>query len=137
MYQCAAWCAGMTRNQRVLEARVFHREPPDEKEISKLQEEERRYRLLAAEHYRAAVEQNRCGGASAARLSFLVGELHRRLGDEVMAKEWLGKVSGLAADAESDRWIADLAHQQMTDPREHIIQKAAPGKPTQRSGTES
>ena len=54
-----------------------------------------------------------------------------------MAKEWLGKVSGLAADAESDRWIADLAHQQMTDPREHIIQKAAPGKPTQRSGTES
>jgi uncharacterized protein len=53
-------------------------------------------------------------------LTYLVGELWRRIGDTRQAEMWLEKVPGEGTDAISEGWIIHLAHQQRHCPREWL-----------------
>jgi hypothetical protein len=51
-------------------------------------------------------------------LTYLVGELWRRVGDERQATKWLDRVESELTDAATQQWVLDAAHQQRDCPRE-------------------
>jgi uncharacterized protein len=51
-------------------------------------------------------------------LTYLVGELWRRIGDPAVATEWLDRVEAEIVDAATQQWILDAARQQRDCPRE-------------------
>ena len=51
-------------------------------------------------------------------LTYLVGELWRRVGDERQAKEWFNHVASELTDASTQQWVQDAARQQRDCPRE-------------------
>jgi uncharacterized protein (DUF2225 family) len=51
-------------------------------------------------------------------LTYLVGELWRRIGDAAKAAAWFNRVPGEVIDPQSQRWIMDAARQQRDCPRE-------------------
>lgn len=51
-------------------------------------------------------------------VSYLVGELWRRVGDEKRATRWFNTVADEVTDLEAQRWIIDAARQQRDCPRE-------------------
>lgn len=51
-------------------------------------------------------------------VTYLVGELWRRIGDERRAGEWFDKVPGEITAATRDQWIAKAARQQKEKPQE-------------------
>ncbi len=51
-------------------------------------------------------------------LTYLVGELWRRVGDVRMARSWFNKVAEEITDSASQQWILDAARQQRDCPRE-------------------
>lgn len=53
-----------------------------------------------------------------AALTYLVGELWRRIGDVGRAAYWYQRVSLEAADAPENRWLVRWARQQLENPRE-------------------
>jgi uncharacterized protein len=58
-------------------------------------------------------------------LSYLVGELWRRVGDRKLARAWLDRVPGEIVDRATQRWIADAAERQRFAPREWFQPPAA------------
>ena len=53
-----------------------------------------------------------------AMLTYLVGELWRRIGDEKQACWWFDRVPSEVTDAERQRWIIEAARQQRDEPHE-------------------
>ena len=51
-------------------------------------------------------------------LTYLVGELWRRVGDQKLARLWFGRVPLEITDAESQSWVLEMAAQQSELPRE-------------------
>ncbi len=51
-------------------------------------------------------------------LTYLVGELWRRVGDQGQAAHWLGKVAAEVTDEDAQSWVMDAAVQQQRAPRE-------------------
>lgn len=51
-------------------------------------------------------------------LTYLVGELWRRVGDDAQASAWFDRVPGEIADASTQQWVIDAARQQRECPRE-------------------
>src|SRR5678816_3654674 len=51
-------------------------------------------------------------------LTYLVGELWRRIGDGRMAGGWFDRVADEVVDLESQQWVIDAAEQQRLNPRE-------------------
>jgi len=51
-------------------------------------------------------------------LTYLVGELWRRVGDNAQASAWFDRVSGEIMDASTQQWVIDAARQQRECPRE-------------------
>jgi uncharacterized protein (DUF2225 family) len=51
-------------------------------------------------------------------LTYLVGELWRRIGDEKQARWWFDRVPSEVTDAEGQQWIVEAARQQRDHPRE-------------------
>ncbi|HEX2716360.1 MAG TPA: DUF2225 domain-containing protein, partial [Gemmatimonadaceae bacterium] len=51
-------------------------------------------------------------------LTYLVGELWRRVGDVARAGEWFELVAEEIVDPQTQRWIIDAARQQRDCPRE-------------------
>jgi uncharacterized protein (DUF2225 family) len=51
-------------------------------------------------------------------LTYLVGELWRRVGDSVKAREWFDKVSGEITNGQTQQWVVDASRQQRDCPRE-------------------
>jgi uncharacterized protein (DUF2225 family) len=51
-------------------------------------------------------------------LTYLVGELWRRIGDSRMAGTWFDQVAEEVIDVESQQWVIDAAEQQRLNPRE-------------------
>jgi hypothetical protein len=51
-------------------------------------------------------------------LTYLVGELWRRVGDNTQANEWFDRVGNEITNAETQQWILDAARQQRDYPRE-------------------
>ncbi len=82
-------------------------------------EAERFYRRKAA--WRFAEALTMFAGVPAderAVLTYLVGELWRRIGDSAQASSWFVKVRAEITDADAQRWVTDAADQQMRQPRE-------------------
>ena len=53
-------------------------------------------------------------------LTYLVGELWRRVGDVRLARTWFDRVPGEITDAPRQRWVEDIARQQRDFPREWL-----------------
>lgn len=51
-------------------------------------------------------------------LTYLVGELWRRIGDLNQSREWFDKVGDEIVDQGSQHWVVAAAEQQRTDPQE-------------------
>jgi uncharacterized protein (DUF2225 family) len=51
-------------------------------------------------------------------LTYLVGELWRRVGDQKLAREWFDRVPGEVVDPATQQWVLDAARQQRDCPRE-------------------
>lgn len=51
-------------------------------------------------------------------LTYLIGELWRRVGDEKQAKHWFDRVPDEVVDSESQYWIVAAAEQQTINPQE-------------------
>jgi hypothetical protein len=51
-------------------------------------------------------------------LTYLVGELWRRIGDTSKAAMWFEAVAGEVSDLENQQWVVDAADQQRLNPRE-------------------
>ncbi|MGZ8378227.1 MAG: DUF2225 domain-containing protein [Gemmatirosa sp.] len=51
-------------------------------------------------------------------LTYLVGELWRRVGDQERARQWFDQVPQEVADASTQQWVIDAARQQRDCPRE-------------------
>ena len=51
-------------------------------------------------------------------LTYLVGELWRRVGDMARATLWLDRVESELVDPATQQWVIDAAHQQRDCPRE-------------------
>jgi len=51
-------------------------------------------------------------------LTYLVGELWRRVGDVNLAHGWFGRVASEVVDPQSQQWVIDAARQQRDCPRE-------------------
>ena len=82
-------------------------------------EAERYYRRLAARRFEAALEEYEAVAADErAVITYLVGELWRRVGDERQAAEWFDRVDGEVLDPVAQKWVLDAARQQKTAPRE-------------------
>lgn len=82
-------------------------------------EAERYFRRHAAWAFEKALENyDTIPREERAVLTYLVGELWRRIGDLTQAGAWFGLVPDEIIDPPAQQWIADAAHQQLTDPRE-------------------
>jgi uncharacterized protein (DUF2225 family) len=53
-------------------------------------------------------------------LTYLVGELWRRVGDIRQANEWFEEVPGEVVDFQAHQWVIDLMRQQRDNPREWL-----------------
>jgi uncharacterized protein (DUF2225 family) len=51
-------------------------------------------------------------------LTYLVGELWRRIGDIKKATAWFDRVTGEVTDPQTQQWVVDAADQQRLNPRE-------------------
>jgi uncharacterized protein (DUF2225 family) len=51
-------------------------------------------------------------------LTYLVGELWRRVGDKTRASEWFDRVAGEVTNIQVQQWVVDAARQQRDCPRE-------------------
>ena len=81
-------------------------------------EAERYFRRLAAWSFESALEGwDGVNSTDRAVLTYLVGELWRRIGDDGMAREWYDRVSSEARGADQ-QWLIRLAKQQKEDPRD-------------------
>jgi uncharacterized protein (DUF2225 family) len=82
-------------------------------------EAERFFRRKAAWKFEEALESfDGVAREERAVLTYLVGELWRRVGDGARATEWFDRVSTEIIDPSSQQWVVDAARQQRDTPRE-------------------
>ena len=82
-------------------------------------EAERYFRRKAAWKFEEALESfDGVAREERAVLTYLVGELWRRIGDNAKAAEWFNQVAGEVIDSQSQRWVIEAARQQRDCPRE-------------------
>lgn len=82
-------------------------------------EAERYFRRHAAWRFAEALDDyDGVPTAERAVLTYLVGELWRRIGDVREAEVWFERVAEEVVDRESQAWVLKTAYQQRTDPRE-------------------
>jgi len=77
---------------------------------------ERGYRRKAIEHFERHLRSDVVAGR--AELTYLVGELYRRVGETSPAHEWFDRAVALAGGDPSLGWLAQLARQQKTAPQD-------------------
>jgi len=82
-------------------------------------EAERYFRRHAAWMFeRALARYDGVPGEERAVLTYLVGELWRRIGDLNQSRDWFDKVGDEIVDESSQHWIVAAAEQQRSDPQE-------------------
>lgn len=82
-------------------------------------EAERYFRRKAAWAFASALDGfDGVAREERAVLTYLVGELWRRVGDRAQACDWFDRVSGEVVDASTQQWVMDAARQQRECPRE-------------------
>lgn len=98
LYLRAAWCCKDSKNPR----------------------KERLYRLKALEYFERAIELKEISVDDTAVYTYLIGELHRRVGEIGAANEWFDKVPAAIEGDLKQQWLVELATQQKTNPKEFI-----------------
>ncbi len=82
-------------------------------------EAERFFRRKAAWAFATALDEfDGVAREERAVLTYLVGELWRRVGDRGQASEWFDRVDGEVVDGSTQQWVLDAARQQRECPRE-------------------
>jgi len=82
-------------------------------------EAERFFRRKAAWAFEKALESwDGVAREERAVLTYLVGELWRRVGDQALARGWFDKVQAEVIDPATQQWVMDAARQQRDCPRE-------------------
>jgi uncharacterized protein len=82
-------------------------------------EAERFFRRKAAWKFEESLESyDAIGREERAVLTYLVGELWRRVGDTARATTWLNRVASELVDPSTQQWVVDAARQQRDCPRE-------------------
>jgi uncharacterized protein (DUF2225 family) len=82
-------------------------------------EGERYFRRAAAARFAEALEsQHSVPEPERAVLTYLIGELWRRIGDIQQAEAWFARVEDEIIDADDQRWVLDATQQQREAPRE-------------------
>ncbi len=98
LYLSAAWCCRLGCGDNSSEDEEFF-----------LQE--------AVERFERSVH-NGTIGEYAAKATYLIGELYRRLGDKDRAEEWFKRVPETVDGNGELRWLVDAARQQQSEPKE-------------------
>lgn len=82
-------------------------------------EAERYFRRLAAGRFESALTAyDGVARAERAVITYLIGELWRRIGDVKLADDWFDKVEAEVIDAEAQQWLVTIADQQRREPQE-------------------
>jgi uncharacterized protein (DUF2225 family) len=82
-------------------------------------EAERFFRRKAAWKFEEALESfDGVAREERAVLTYLVGELWRRVGEVKLSVAWLNRVAAEVADPQTQAWVTDAARQQRDCPRE-------------------
>ena len=85
-------------------------------------EAERYYRRHAAWSFEKCLDSyDGVERGERAVLTYLVGELWRRIGDTVRANVWFERVSDEVVDERTQGWLVRCAKQQQNDPREWFV----------------
>lgn len=74
-------------------------------------------RRLAIENFEKGLAEMERSDERYLTLSYLVGELYRRVGERDRANEWFDKVIRIAQPSDPE-WVVEIARQQRTDPKE-------------------
>jgi uncharacterized protein (DUF2225 family) len=83
-------------------------------------ESERFFRRIAVQNYTTALQHyDMVDRAQRANVTYLIGELWRRLGDEPLAIMWFDAVHDAIVDTEQE-WLVKLAIRQKTTPMEYL-----------------
>lgn len=85
-------------------------------QIEETPEIEERCRKEALKRLEAALESGEYESQERANITYLLGELHRRLGDKATADSWFDKVPGEIVDSEEQAWILKIAEIQKSSP---------------------
>jgi uncharacterized protein (DUF2225 family) len=85
-------------------------------------EAERYFRRLAAWKFEEALgSYDGVARDERAVITYLIGELWRRVGDLKLARAWFNRVEGEMIDDVRQRWVLNTARQQCDDPREWFV----------------
>ena len=79
-----------------------------------------RFRREAVTRFEAAMDKGKVPKDELATITYLIGELHRRVGDSDQARVWFGRVPDAVGDDAEQKWLIDLAIQQSTNPKEMV-----------------
>jgi uncharacterized protein len=81
-------------------------------------EAERYFRRFAAWGFEGALESQQVDRDERALVTYLVGELWRRIGDVARARQWFDRVPSEVTNAKDQKWVVRAARQQRDQPRE-------------------
>ncbi len=98
LYLRAAWCCNDSKDPR----------------------KERFYRLKSLEYFEQAMELKEISTSEIGVYAYLIGELHRRVGEVGAAETWFDRVAQATNGDLKQQWLVELAIQQKTDPKEFI-----------------
>lgn len=83
-----------------------------------------RFRREAVTRFEAAMEKRQVPKDELASATYLIGELHRRVGESDKARLWFARVPEAVGDDAEQKWLIDLAIQQSTEPKEFVNEGA-------------
>lgn len=118
-YEYAAWISKWQQREALRVADLYLRAAWCSEDEGR-KEEELRYRRLSVEVFQEALAKNLIPDDSVPTITYLVGELYRRLGDKQTADEWFDRLPELCGTAPDKKWVLDLANQQKTAPQEFM-----------------
>jgi len=83
-----------------------------------------RFRREAVTRFEAAADKGQVPKEELATTTYLIGELHRRVGNLDKARLWFARVPEAVGDDAKQKWLTDLAIQQSTEPKEFVDEEA-------------
>jgi hypothetical protein len=85
-------------------------------------EAERYFRRKAASRFAQALEgYDGVNAEERAVITYLIGELWRRIGDDAQARQWFDRVPNEVTEPDTQAWVLEVAQQQRQSPREWFV----------------
>ena len=76
--------------------------------------------MKALEYFERAIELKEISLSEIGVYTYLIGELHRRVGEIGAANIWFDRVAEATKGDPKQQWLVELAIQQKTNPKEFI-----------------